>query len=90
MGDLPEGVIARRVGATIHLTGRFTVSESVDDWTRLFMLPEEYRPKWMVPCGVVSETGALEIWIEPDGSVLADSPRAGWVEFEMIDYIALE
>ena len=88
MVDLPAGVVIRKVGNMVHLGGRFNVAEGADDWILLFTLPHEYRPKGMVPCGVNSETGALEIWIEPDGSVLADSPRPGWVDLEMIDYVA--
>ena len=88
MSDLPAGLRVQKVGELVELSGRITLAEGADDWILLFTLPEEYRPGGIVPCGVESEGGVLELWIEPDGSVLADSLRPGWIEPDGINYPA--
>jgi len=82
VSDPPPGVEIRKLGNDIELRGRLTLAEGADDWIMLFVMPEGCRPDATIPCGVESESGALELWIEPDGSVWADSPRRGWIELE--------
>ena len=86
--ELPEGVDVHNKRGVIELTGLFTIAEASEEWVEVFVLPEGYRPDGTVVCGLESETRPLELWIEPDGSVLADAPRPGWVKLERISFEA--
>jgi hypothetical protein len=57
-------------------------AEAADGWVPIFILPPEYRPGATICCGLLSEHGPLEVWIEPDGSMIADSHRGGWIDFD--------
>jgi hypothetical protein len=61
----------------VKLSGVFTITEASEEWVEVFVLPKDYWPDGLVPCGVDSDTGALELWIEPDGVMLAQAPRLG-------------
>jgi hypothetical protein len=88
VSGVPAGVRVEKAGDTVELIGRFTISEGADDWVVLFVLPDGYRPEGTIACGVGSQGGPLELWIEPDGSVSADSPQPGWIELAEISYPA--
>jgi hypothetical protein len=55
----------------------------------LFELSDGYRPERTIVCGLESQSGPLEVWIEPDGSVVAHSTRVGWIEFEQVSFPAV-
>ena len=88
MSDLPAGGHAQKLGDVVESSGRTTLAEAGDDWVVIFTVPEVYRPDHTVPCDVQSQAGPLELWIKPDGSVTADSPRAGWIELDGSSYSA--
>jgi len=88
VAELPPGVVLEKTRGIVTLRGAFTVSEPSDEWMVVFTLPNGYRPDGTVVCGVDSQTGALELWIDPDGTVIADSPRRGWVRLEQISFAA--
>jgi hypothetical protein len=89
MSELPVGLHIRKIGSTVEVRGRLTLAEAADDWILLFELPDGYRPERTIVCGLESQSGPLEVWIEPDGSVVAHSPRVGWIEFEQVSFPAV-
>jgi len=70
------GCRVQKKRGVVKLVGLFTVAESSDDWVEGFVLPEDYRRDATVVHGVEAEAGALELWIETDGTVLVDAPAA--------------
>ena len=77
----------RKVGDQVELRGRVNAPEKAGDgYVLIFELSEGYRPDATISCGVYSDGGPLELWIQPDGSVVADQPLRGWIELDGISF----
>ena len=79
--DMGEFTFAR-AEAHVVLSGRIVVARDADGWVEVARLPAGFRPRATYVLGVDSEGGPVEAWVEPDGSVQADSPRRGWIDFD--------
>jgi hypothetical protein len=77
-----SGFAFARQGADVMLSGRIVVAEDAEDWLEIARVPPAFRPSTTYVLGLQSEGGPLEVWVEPDGLVRADSPRRGWIDFD--------
>ena len=64
------------------------MAPTVDGWVALRTLRKGYRPDTAIVCGAEAGGATVEVRIEPDGRVLVDSPRSGWIDLMGVSFPA--